>query len=61
MAKKVKETLTQQRIRILNRLLELAKNDDPETGHVEADNLLLELIDDEEITKAFKSIRRWYA
>lgn len=29
--------------------------------HIEADNLLLEYIDDEEVTACFEAIERWYA
>lgn len=34
---------------------------DPEYAHPEADKLLLEYIDDKEITFAFEGVRKWYA
>ena len=60
---------------ILARLKELAQKEsfidgsgnerwyypDPETYHVEADRLLLELINDQEISEAFDAIEKWYA
>jgi hypothetical protein len=33
----------------------------PEGAHVKADRILLEYIGDEEVTKAFDSIDKWYA
>jgi hypothetical protein len=57
----MKETKSARRARILSELKEWIGDGDPETAHQEADKLLLELIDDEEITKAFEDITRWYA
>ena len=34
---------------------------DPESAHSEADDLLLEYINDEEITKAYGEVKRWFA
>jgi hypothetical protein len=34
---------------------------DPEAAHIKADELLLEYINDPEITEAFNKIERWYA
>lgn len=34
---------------------------DPEVAHIEADNALLEYINDMEIIEAFDSIAKWYA
>ena len=34
---------------------------DEEVDHMEADQLLLDYINDEEITMAFDSIKKWYA
>jgi hypothetical protein len=34
---------------------------DPEADHHAADSILLALIDDEEITKAYHAVRKWYA
>lgn len=38
-----------------------ADSDDPEANHLAADRILLNLIDDKEITEAFERIMRWYA
>lgn len=35
--------------------------DDHEQNHIDADNLLLEFIDDSRVDSAFNSIRKWYA
>jgi hypothetical protein len=34
---------------------------DPENAHFEADKALLEFIGDEEVTKLYERITRWYA
>jgi hypothetical protein len=34
---------------------------DPSDWHEEADNLLLEYIDDQDITEAFNAIEKWYS
>ena len=39
----------------------LRDNDDEELRHVELDNLLLQYINDKEITEIFESIDKWYA
>jgi hypothetical protein len=44
----------------LDKLREL-RNLDAETGHMEADDVLLDLIGDDEIAKAFRSLPKWYA
>jgi hypothetical protein len=44
----------------LKRLRELELGD-PEDAHIEADKILLDLIDDPEITEAFEAIGKWYA
>ena len=41
--------------------LEELSMDDAEVAHSEADNLLLKYIGEEDITEAFKKIKRWYA
>ena len=57
-----KETKAEKRTRILARLLVMALPPmDPEAAHGEADDLLLELIDDEEIANAYNAIEKWYA
>ncbi|MBY0413717.1 MAG: hypothetical protein K2Q18_06110 [Bdellovibrionales bacterium] len=34
---------------------------DPELDHAIADQLLLEFINDEEVTRCFEDIKKWYA
>jgi len=34
---------------------------DTETAHVEADELLLEYINDEEVSRSFHDLNKWYA
>lgn len=47
---------------LIEELKKLQQSDDPEVAHMEADNLLLEFIDDdEEVSEAFNSIEMWYA
>ena len=41
--------------------MEHSLNLDQESAHVEADDLLLWYIDDEEVTKLFEKIDKWYA
>jgi hypothetical protein len=43
------------------RKLKTDPNLDIEDVHVEADRLLVEFIDDPEVTKAFEDIDKWYA
>jgi hypothetical protein len=45
----------------LLRLLRECQSLDPESGHIDADEALLDYIDDYEITEAFERIRKWYA
>lgn len=51
----------EERILSLVQRLEACLNEDPEEGHISADELLLEFIDDERVTKAFDMIKKWYA
>lgn len=37
------------------------ENDDYETTHYKADKLLLQYINDEEITKAYENVGKWYS
>jgi hypothetical protein len=39
----------------------LAESADPESSHGEADGLLLEFINDREVTEAYNALTRWYA
>ena len=45
---------------LLEKLKECA-NMDTESRHVEADNALLDYIDDEKVRKAFDELSKWYA
>lgn len=45
---------------LIEKLSEL-NGEDPELDHIQADNLLLEYINDVEISKAFTKIDKWYA
>lgn len=47
--------------RCLKRLAECAENPDTEGAHCEADDALLDFINDSEITKAFEAFDKWYA
>lgn len=63
------ETKDERRTRILEELKGMGNGKrlgsfgrpDPESDHADADDLLLELIDDQEVTDAFNAIRKWYA
>ena len=46
---------------LLERLKKQHEHQDPERAHPYADDLLLEYINDKEITKPFKADQRWYA
>lgn len=46
---------------LLKKLIELHKDTREEDNHIEADNLLLEYINNEEITTAFNKIDKWYS
>ncbi len=57
-----KETKKEKRDRILAELKRLSMPPvDPELAHGEADDLLVELIDDEEIAAAYEAVEKWYA
>jgi hypothetical protein len=45
---------------LIEKLRELENNADPEIAHNEADRLLVEFIDDEEVEEAFDKIKKWY-
>jgi len=53
------EDMTRQEL--LERLKEINENSDTEGGHIEADEALIEYINDEDIKKAYDDIRKWYA
>lgn len=46
---------------LIEKLKELHSSVDYEIAHIEADNLLIEYINDEDIMKAFEQVPRWYA
>lgn len=46
---------------LLKKLEKCAKSRDAESAHGDADTLLLDYIDDEEITEAYDRIDKWYA
>jgi len=46
---------------LLKRLSKCKDNNDHHKGHEEADEALLEYINDEDITEAFDDIIKWYS
>jgi len=46
---------------LLSILKELQENGDQEIAHAKADDALLEYINDEDVSKAFEEIDKWYA
>lgn len=47
---------------LIEKLKELQKsNNGKHMNHIEADNLLLDFIGDEDVYRAFKKIEKWYA
>lgn len=46
---------------LINKLKALRINDDQELAHRNADDALLDFINDEKVTEAFKQIDKWYA
>jgi hypothetical protein len=56
-----KETRVQKERRIIKELLDMAQSYDPESAHGQADDLLLEWIDDPDVTAAYNAIEKWYA
>ncbi len=46
---------------IIEELKKLQVNDDKEQAHIDADDLLLEHISDEEISEEYNKIDKWYA
>ena len=45
---------------LITKLKELAEDLDCEYAHVEADNLLIEYINDKEIKEAFDKVCKWF-
>lgn len=46
---------------LIEQLNHLEKNDDTESAHIQADDLLLSYINDSEIEEAYNKIYKWYA
>lgn len=46
---------------LIKKLQAECHTDDYEKNHIKADDLLLEFINDERVTKAFNDIEMWYA
>lgn len=46
---------------LLEKLKACRESDDPEFAHGEADDALVEFINDEEVAEAFYAVERWYA
>ncbi len=57
--RKKKEKIKKQEA--VRRLKELQERADAERAHMEADEILLKLIDDEEVRNAFEKVDKWYA
>ncbi len=45
---------------LVEKLVALQANDDHEFAHIDADDLLLEYINDQRVTEAFNAIDKWY-
>jgi hypothetical protein len=46
---------------LIKKLKQQHDNSDKESAHGQADDLLLEFISDEKITKAYADVPKWYA
>lgn len=46
---------------LVEKLKELQNYDDGERAHIDADELLLDFIADDNVREAYKKITRWYA
>lgn len=57
----IKAAKDDKRSKLLVALRELGEPGDPEYAHGEADRLLLDYLNDPEITAAYEAITRWYA
>lgn len=49
------------KITLLEKLKELQDDKDAEQSHMNADDLLIEYINDSEITKEYEKIGKWYS
>ena len=46
---------------LLQKLKECAEDSDTEQRHIDADNALLDYINDPAVTEAFRKLPKWYA
>lgn len=46
---------------LIAKLHEIREKSEREKGHMQADDALIEFINDSEITEAYESISKWYA
>jgi hypothetical protein len=46
---------------LIKKLKVLQENGDTENDHIDADDLLIEYINDKEIEEAYEAIDKWYA
>lgn len=51
----------ERRVALLRELHRIRDEEDTEGGHVAADKAILDYINDDEITAAFRLIPKWYA
>jgi len=49
------------KVELIKKLKELQIDAEPENAHFDADNLLLEYINDQDISKEFNNIHKWYS
>jgi len=49
------------KVELIKKLKALQIDTDPESAHSEADDLLLEYINDQDISKEFNDIHKWYS
>lgn len=54
-------TRAERKAKVLMELRVLERESDFEDAHVRADRLLLELINDPEVSAAFEAVGKWYA
>lgn len=59
MSEKRKRKLS--KAQLIKKLEKCAKSYDTESAYCDADSLLLEYIDDEEIAEAYSKVDKWYA
>ena len=57
----IARAITMTKADLIKRLGELKDDGDVEANHKEADRLLMDFINDPDITAAFDDVRKWYA